>query len=68
MQREPPARLPAWPSARLADPQALGTRFLPVPRSSRACRRLFYLACSELFNYDGGNEWGVSHFLMQKRS
>ena len=29
--------------------------------------RLFYLACSELFKYDGGNEWGVAHFLFQKR-
>ncbi|KAK9804356.1 hypothetical protein WJX72_008944 [[Myrmecia] bisecta] len=30
--------------------------------------RLFYLACSELFNYSQGEEWGVSHYLFQKRS
>ncbi len=29
--------------------------------------RLFYLACSELFAYDGGNEWGVAHMLFRKR-
>jgi cyclopropane-fatty-acyl-phospholipid synthase len=30
--------------------------------------RLFYLACSELFNYSNGEEWGVSHYLFQKPS
>ena len=25
--------------------------------------RLFYLACSELFRYHKGNEWGVGHYL-----
>lgn len=29
--------------------------------------RLFYLACSELFKYNGGNEWGVAHMLYKKR-
>ncbi|CAL8464900.1 g4435 [Coccomyxa elongata] len=28
--------------------------------------RLFYLACSELFNYNGGEEWFVSHYLFRK--
>ena len=28
--------------------------------------RLFYLACSELFNYNGGEEWGVGHYLFTK--
>ncbi|WIA30748.1 hypothetical protein OEZ86_000814 [Tetradesmus obliquus] len=28
--------------------------------------RLFYLACSELFNYNGGEEWGVGHYLFVK--
>jgi cyclopropane fatty-acyl-phospholipid synthase-like methyltransferase len=28
--------------------------------------RLFYLACSELFNYRGGEEWGVGHYLFTK--
>ena len=25
--------------------------------------RLFYLACSELFNYNHVNEWGVCHYV-----
>ena len=28
--------------------------------------RLFYLACSELFNYNKGQEWGVGHYLFKK--
>jgi cyclopropane-fatty-acyl-phospholipid synthase len=28
--------------------------------------RVFYLSCSELFNYNKGEEWGVGHYLFQK--
>jgi len=28
--------------------------------------RLFYLACSELFAYNGGEEWGVTHVVLEK--
>ena len=29
--------------------------------------RMFYMACSELFGYRHGEEWGVAHFLFQRR-
>jgi len=30
--------------------------------------RLFFLSCSELFGYDGGTRWWVSHYLSEPRS
>lgn len=30
--------------------------------------RLFYLACSELFAYNGGTEWFVGHYLFSKKA
>ena len=30
--------------------------------------RLFFLSCAELFGYEGGTRWGVSHYLFEPRS
>lgn len=27
--------------------------------------RVFYIACSELFNYNKGEEWGVGHYVFR---
>lgn len=32
------------------------------------CRwRIFYMSCAELFNYNGGEDWGVSHYLFKRK-
>ncbi len=40
--------------------------------STPCCRynrwRMFYIACSELFNDAGGDEWGVGHYLFAKKA
>lgn len=28
--------------------------------------QIFYIACAELFAYEGGDTWGVAHYLFEK--
>lgn len=29
--------------------------------------QIFYMACAELFAYEGGDTWGVTHYLFEKK-
>jgi hypothetical protein len=47
---------------------ARGTRPQRRTRAADPARwRLFFLGCSELFGYRGGQEWWVSHVAMRPR-
>jgi cyclopropane-fatty-acyl-phospholipid synthase len=29
--------------------------------------RVFFMACSELFRYNNGNEWQVAHYVFERK-
>jgi cyclopropane-fatty-acyl-phospholipid synthase len=63
--------LEAWLARHDAARPAVLALFAETYGAERALRwfvmwRLFYLACSELFAYEGGDEWGVAHYLFEK--
>jgi cyclopropane-fatty-acyl-phospholipid synthase len=52
--------------ARAIDP-ILSTTYGDAAGDWRVDWRLFFLACAETFAYDGGREWGVSHYRFAPR-
>ena len=64
--------LEAWLSALDAEKASVMTIFKAV-YGDDADRwygrwRIFFMACSELFKYKNGSEWGVSHYLLEPTS
>ncbi|KAG6895446.1 hypothetical protein C0992_001182 [Termitomyces sp. T32_za158] len=48
--------------------EALATGQLPSEATKTFYRfRVFYMACSELFNMDGGQQWGIGHYLFKAK-
>jgi len=48
-------------------PILAGTYGSDAARGWRVDWRLFFLTCAETWAYDGGREWGVSHYLLAPR-
>jgi len=47
--------------------RALAAAYGDAHRLWRQRWRMFWMACAELFGYDGGQQWGVVHYLFSKR-
>lgn len=64
--------LDSWLSLLDSQPEVV-RKILAVPYGTQQARiqlnrwRIFLMACSELFSYQKGNQWLVSHYLMSKR-
>ena len=60
LAREPPRQLEAAVAA-LTGPLSPAEARVQVRRW-----QMFFLACAELFGFDGGREWQVSHYRLAK--
>jgi len=64
--------LEAWLQLQDEKEKAIFPEFVRTYGSEEAARlwiqrwRIFYMACSELFRYNDGQEWMVSHYLFRK--
>jgi cyclopropane-fatty-acyl-phospholipid synthase len=63
----------AWLERMDAQEEAVGavlreTYGAAAERRWRVRWRVFFMACEELFAYRGGEEWGVSHYLFERRA
>lgn len=62
------AWLARFTAARREVEEVLANRFDPHAAARQWRRwRIFLMACSELFGFGGGNEWRVSHWLLESR-
>ena len=60
-----------WLSQMIANKKAIWPHLIETYGEQKAQTwynrwQVFYMACSELFAYEGGDTWGVAHYLFEK--